>query len=443
MNRILLSLLAIVLLCMFNCSHAFAEKTRLIVTTDIGGADPDDQQSLVHLLTLLDRVDLEGIIHQYAWVSFDKRNEIKPVQAVLNAYENVHDNLLIHNPTFPDVDYLRSIVKYGQPDAAMKYVGEGMDTPGSEWIIQVVDKDDSRPVWIAAWSGMNTLAQALWKVKHTRTESEVKDFVSKIRVYDILGQDDAGAWIVTEFPDIVYIRNKAVYGWPPSDEWFRENVQSVGLLGKQFPNTIWATEGDSPSFLYAIDNGLNFPEHPDWGGWGGRFDIDKVEGIRSMDWVVRSNLDETKYDPYYMLGTSSEESEAIKRWSDDINNDFAARMKWTVTDNFAGANHHPVAAIGKNITTDAISMNVKAGKTCKINAGRSTDPDADLMTYEWIFYKEPSTFKGDLSLIADGANLKINLPQESKGKNIHIILRVTDNGSPALTSYRRVILFVD
>ena len=40
---------------------------------------------------------------------------------------------------------------------------------------------------------MNTLAQALWKVSRTRTPEEVEAFVSKIRIYDILGQDDAGA----------------------------------------------------------------------------------------------------------------------------------------------------------------------------------------------------------------------------------------------------------
>ncbi len=57
------------------------------------------------------------------------------------------------------------------------------DSEGSEWIINVVDKEDTRPVWIAAWSGMNTLAQALWKVSHTRTPKDVEKFVSKLRMY--------------------------------------------------------------------------------------------------------------------------------------------------------------------------------------------------------------------------------------------------------------------
>ena len=428
------------LVCFFATGFIQAEKTRVIVTTDIGGSDPDDQQSLVHLLTLLDRVDLEGFIYQHAWVSFNKGNEVKVVDGVLKAYEKVWSNLCVHSNGFPDVQILRSLVKHGQQEAAMAGVGEEKDSPGSELIIQIIDKDDPRPVWIVAWSGMNTLAQALWKVKQTRTEAEVRKFVEKIRVYDILGQDDAGAWMVTEFPELIYIRNKEVYGWPPSDTWFKENVQSVGELGKQYPNRIWATEGDSPSFLYVIANGLNYPEHPDWGGWGGRFDTKKKEGIRSMDWVVRSNLDETKYDPYLMLGSSSEGSNAIRRWANDINNDFAARMIWTTANRYEEANHHPIAVVGKDKTTDAIYKTVKAGKVIQLDASRSNDPDGDQLTYEWIFYQEPSSFKGKLEFDKGQRKISIAVPMEAKGKNIHLILRITDNGQPALTSYRRVIL---
>ena len=428
------------LFCFFATGFIQAENTRVIVTTDIGGSDPDDQQSLVHLLTLLDRVDLEGFIYQHAWVSFNKGNEVKVVDGVLKAYEKVWSNLRVHSNGFPDVQTLQSLIKHGQQEAAMAGVGEEKDSPGSELIIQNIDKDDPRPVWIVAWSGMNTLAQALWKVKQTRTEAEVRKFVEKIRVYDILGQDDAGAWMVTEFPELIYIRNKEVYGWPPSDTWFKENVQSVGELGKQYPNRIWATEGDSPSFLYVIDNGLNFPEHPDWGGWGGRFDTKKKEGIRSMDWVVRSNLDETKYDPYLMLGSSSEGSNAIRRWANDINNDFAARMIWTTTNRYEEANHHPIAVIGKDNTTDAIYKTVKAGKVIKLDASRSNDPDGDQLTYEWIFYQEPSSFKSKLEFDKGQSKISIAVPMEAKEKNIHLILRITDNGQPALTSYRRVIL---
>ncbi len=419
-----------------------AERNRLIVMSDIGGSDPDDQQSLVHLLTVLDGIDLEGFIYQHAWVSFNKGNEVKVVNEVLSSYEKVFPNLQVHGKGFPNVTVLRQLIKHGQKEAAMHGVGEGKDSPGSELIIEVVDRNDSRPVWIAAWSGLSTLAQALWKVQHTRTPKEVSRFVKKLRVYDILGQDDAGAWLVTQFPELVYIRNKAVYGWAPSDEWTREHVQQIGELGKQYPKRIWATEGDSPSFLYVVDNGLNFPEHPDWGGWGGRFDIDKKENIRSMDWVVKSGLDETKYDPYLMLGASKEGGQAINRWKEDIYNNLAARMIWTVTNNYGEANHHPIAVIGTDKSTCAIYKNVKCGETIKLDASRSSDPDGDQLSYQWFFYQEPSTYIGNLTLDGQGDKLTIHIPSDASGSTIHIILRVSDGGIPSLVAYRRLIVKV-
>lgn len=438
--------LFILLLFLGFCSISLplsAERARMIVLSDIGGSDPDDQQSLVHLLTMLNDVDLEGFIYQHAWVSFNKGNEVTVTEKALDAYAKVWKNLSTHSAGFPDVETLRQRVKHGQKDAAMAGVGEGKDSPGSELIIQVVDCKDARPVWITTWSGMNTLAQALWKVRNTRTAKEVEQFVSKIRVYDILGQDDAGAWIVTEFPDLVYIRNKAVYGWAPDDNWTQKNVQSVGELGKEYPNRKWATEGDTPAFLYLIDNGLNSPEHPDWGGWGGRFDLEKRAGIRSMDWVVRNGLDETKYDPYLMLGASSEGGNAINRWKEDIYNDFAARMKWSVTPAFDAANHHPRAVIGKDRSTRTIHKKVKAGSTLNLNAHRSSDPDGDTLSFQWIHYLEPSSYKGTLTFDGTRERLSLTIPSEAKeGDTIHLILRVTDNRTPRLTHYRRVVVEV-
>lgn len=420
-----------------------SERVRTIVTTDIGGSDPDDQQSLIHLLTMLDCIDLEGFIYQHAWVSFNKGNEVVVTERALDAYEKALPNLRVHNDNYPCVETLRQKVKHGQKEAAMAGVGEGKDSSGAEWIIHVVDSDDPRPVWIAAWSGMNTLAQALWKVQHTRSPKEVEKFVSKIRVYDILGQDDAGAWIVTQFPQLIYIRNKEVYGWAPDDKWTKERVQSMGTLGNEYPNRVWATEGDSPSFLYLIDNGLNAPEHPDWGGWGGRFDLEKKQGIRSMDWVPRSGLDETQFDPYLMIGSAPERADAIRMWQQDIFNDFEARMKWSTTNEYKAANHHPRAIIEKDKSTKVIYKNVKAGGVVKINASRSYDPDNDQLSYQWIYYKEAGNYKGNLTFNDSESKLNLPIPTDAKGTTIHLILRVTDNGSPTLTSYRRVILNVN
>ena len=64
-------------------------------------------------------------------------------------------------------------------------------------------------MWVLVWGGPNCLAQALWKVKATRSESELKSFVSKLRVYAISDQDDSGVWIRKTFKDLFYISVRA------------------------------------------------------------------------------------------------------------------------------------------------------------------------------------------------------------------------------------------
>lgn len=418
-----------------------AEHTRMIVTTDIGGADPDDTQSLVHLMVMLNEVDLEGIISQHAWVPYGTGAD-KVIERVIGAYEKVLPNLRVHDKTFPDANYLRSIVKIGQPKAAIAGVGEGKDSEGSEWIIKAVDKDDPRPIWISAWSGMNTLAQALWKVQHTRSAKETEEFVSKLRVYDVLGQDDAGAWIVKNFPQLTYIRNAKIYGWPENDEWYKKNVQAIGTLGSVYPDRIWASEGDSPALLYCISNGLNAPEHIDYGGWGGRFSTSKTANIEGMDWVKKSNLDEMQFAPYYMYGATDEGANAIIRWKDDIYADFRGRMRWTVTDKYTDANHHPVAVVNKDKTHGIVKIKAKAGKKVKLSAKGSFDPDGDALAYDWIFYKEPSTYQGTIDIKGE-TSASFIVPEDASGKTIHIILRLSDKRKDSLCSYRRIVIDVE
>jgi len=434
-----------IFLCVGYCSAQVnkSDKQRLIVTTDLGGTDPDDIQSMIHLLVCSNAIDIEGLVSSQVWI--DDPDKTDKIKEVLNWYQEVLPRLKKQAVGFPEADYLRSITMQGQEKSNMSGVGFGKDSPGSELIISAVDKKgDNRPVWIAGWGGMNTVAQALWKVKNTRSKKALSAFVSKIRIYDVLGQDDAGAWIAKNFPDIFYIRNKQIYGWAPSDDWTKNNVQNLMPLGRRYPNRIWATEGDTPSFLYVYANGLNVPEHVDFGGWGGRFLSDKVSAIRSMDFVVKSGKDETQYDPYYMYGSAKEGIAAINKWQQHILNNFAARMLWTTTEDYPAVNHHPVAILDGDSSLKCLYKRAKAGKTLIFDASKSNDPDGNQLDYKWFVYNEPGTYLGHITIEeSSSSQCKILVPSDASGKTIHLILQITDNGTPALTAYRRIVINVD
>lgn len=423
-------------------SNSTIYKPRIINTTDLG-ADPDDEQSMVRQLVSANEFDIEGlIVATGCWKKTQSNTEM--LDKIVDVYGEVYSNLKVHAEGFPTPEYLKSISVMGQTGYGMSDVGTGKDSPGSELIIKAVDKDDPRPVWVMGWGGMNIVAQAIWKVRETRSPAELEKFLSKLRLFDILGQDDAGAWIAKNFPEVFYIRATAVYGWAPSDEYLDEHIQNHGPLGAVYPDRKWATEGDTPAFMHVYPTGLNNPNKIDQGGWGGRFSFTKKAGIRSMSEVGKINKEaEQQYDPYYMYGNTSEGAEAIKRWSDAYNNDFAARMDWSVTSDYEGANHHPAAVLNGDQSREVLAMTATVGSSIKLSAAGSSDPDGNELNYTWSFYDKPSSYDGSLTIHnSSSSRAKLEIPKDAGGKTIHMILEVRDNGAPSLYAYRRLIVNV-
>ncbi|MDP3443082.1 MAG: DUF1593 domain-containing protein, partial [Ignavibacteria bacterium] len=281
---------------MVNSQIHFAQenqKHRAIILTDIE-ADPDDTQSLVRLLLYSNEIDIKGLI---ATTSCWKRTSIAPesIENVINAYSKVYSNLIKHEPDFPDTEQLLKLVKKGLPKYGMLGVGEGNDSEGSDWIIKVLEEKDERPLWISVWGGVNTLAQALFKIKNTKSEKEASELIAKLRVYTISDQDDSGIWIRNNFPNLFYIVSpgddygsatwnainsfvKGIDNSLISNNWIANNIQQDhGPLGVIYPDVAYGMEGDTPAFLLLILNGLNEPEHPEWGGWGGRYELYKPD----------------------------------------------------------------------------------------------------------------------------------------------------------------------
>jgi len=450
-----------------------AVRPRVIVLTDIEN-EPDDAMSLVRFLVYANQWDTEALI---ATTSVHLPDRVAParIEAIVRAYGKVRDTLEVHEPGFPTGEHLLSLVRSGAARYGMTAVGRGHDSPGSERIIEVVDADDPRPVWVCVWGGPNCLAQALWKIRATRTPEAVARFVAKLRVYTISDQDDSGPWLRRTFPDLFYVASPGVHQYGGyhyatwigiagdefhgrfaggdfsvvSQPWLDEHVRRKGPLGAEYPPVEFIMEGDTPSFLNLIATGLADPEHPDWGGWGGRYELACPP---QRKWHL-----ERETRPFWtdavdeVMGTDgrwhTDNWCTIWRWRRAFQHDFSSRMDWTVTPRFDDANHPPVPRLGH-----ARELRVPAGGRIALSAAGSTDPDGDALTYRWEHYPEPGTFT-----LASGRSarpLRIENADQPEAMFVapekfgragtaHVVLSVTDAGTPPLTRYERVIVTVE
>jgi len=459
-------ILAALALC-FTAAHAGPgfEKPRVIVISDIGN-EPDDSESFVRFLLYTDQLDAEGFI---AATSTWLRDAIHPEMMLerIAAYGKVLKNLRVHDKAYPDAAYLRTLVKRGQPHYGMSHVGEGYDTEASDWIIHVVDQPDPRPVWIVDWGGAADLAQALYKVRATRTPEQVKAFVAKLRVYSISYQDDAGPWARQNFPHLFWIASINAFSHYDSatwtgisgdvstdphaehvtgpdtrlvtNEWLDAHIRK-GPLGSLYPNWKYIMEGDTPSFLNLVSRGLSDPEHPEWGGWGGRY------GKVTPQYGLYSNTPDTATGVDGKSYTSSQAT--IWRWRKAYQDDFAARIAWTLAPKYKEANHAPIVVLNGTKGFAPVLIKTKFGDRIALSAEGTHDPDGNKLTYKWWIYSDadsPETHPELTVTDSEHAVLTVPtptgaLPGEGPEREVHVILEVWDDGTPALVGYRRAVV---
>ena len=153
MKKVLFFFSFLTIWCLYSKAQvANEDKHRLIVTTDLGGTDPDDVQSMIHLLLCSNMIDIEGLISSQVWM--DDPDKTAKISEVVERFGEVLPRLNKHAEGYPDLNQLQAVIKRGQPVSNMTGVGSGKDSPGSELIISVVDKKkDQRPVWLAALGG--------------------------------------------------------------------------------------------------------------------------------------------------------------------------------------------------------------------------------------------------------------------------------------------------
>jgi hypothetical protein len=415
------------------------------------------------------------------------------INNAVDAYEKVYPNLKVHDPNYPLPALLKSKIRYGN----IEFDGDiSKDSPGSNLIKSLMLDDKPGKLYITAWGGQSTIARALKSIQdeyeNTTRWEVIKNKISrKVILLPSGDQDDTYAkYIKPNWPDIEYrqftggpnygygaqLRTKpgdSVYMTP---QWMTNDITSRGPLGALYrvwgdgkqmvkgdrmdyfgltgysneqlrkmgyavwmpvqPKGAWLGEGDDFTFMNMLGNGLRAYESGSYGGWGGREATNR------------------QYNPFAMpAGDTSQKAmaSALSSMTEQMNKsangypdffpaaqrDFAARLKWSVTPKFSGANHAPMITL-----EGPSSVLVSPGETIKLN-GRVSDPDGDKVSVKWWQF-QVGTYPGKIEILnADTPQAKVTIPKDAvAGQTIHVILEAADHGTPSLTTYKRVIITV-
>lgn len=440
-------------------------KPRLVVLTDIAPADvePDDMESAIRLMAYADMFEIEAIMTTVGWNCDPYPEEwSKYLDQVVEAYGKDVDHLKARSKqkkylTFeeeswrqplgywPSVEYIKSRILPGSHRGGIDVVGEGNDSPGSDFLISLALEDDPRPIYIAAWGGANTLAQAIWRMQQRYGDEEMETFLRKFRIYTITDQDmkydmrmnrdySSHKWLRREFQDnLKFIWDENT--WQLQCELGKQNwakhqqyIQNSSALGSIYPNYKWGVEGDTPSFLYVMPNGLSDPNDPHQANWGGYHTFGLSPDEQTNAW--------TSWEP-----TQKRITEDYKRrfYPDELN-DFCARMQWAQD---GKGNHNPEVYINGKHSSRPLVLKVKAGKKLRLSAKQTVDADKDKLTYQWWQQPEAGSLGTQLSITgAETAVAKIAIPANATGKIFHIVCEVHDDGPFHLVGYQRVIIRV-
>ncbi|MEZ4701048.1 MAG: DUF1593 domain-containing protein [Rhodothermales bacterium] len=253
------------------------ERYRVIVSTDLGGSDGDDIQSMIHFLLYADLFDVEGLI-----ASPPHAGRASDILDVIDVYARDYPRLWVSNAAYPHPDTLRALTKQGATDPAPA-AGWSAPTEGSRWIVRRAHEDDPRPLYVLVWGAITDVAQAL---------HDDPSIAARLRVYFIASwneqQDPAAyAYVDAAFPELWFIRSNTTFrGWYMGGDqagdlgnqtFVQQHVCGHGALGAYFCGIAPALPGeatgrikmgDSPSVAYLLRGD---PDDPESDHWGGRF----------------------------------------------------------------------------------------------------------------------------------------------------------------------------
>lgn len=354
------------------------------------------------------------------------------------------------------------------------------DTPGSDLIKAVLLDNDDAPVYLHAWGGQSTIARALKSIEDeyegTPRWSAIREKVIRKAVIHPSGdQDDTYAnYIRPHWPEIRYRMtldpvNLSYFAAEVvsaedaryfSASWTQSNISARGPAGSFYrvwgdgrqmvagdkfdyfgfagkgadelrregynvwtpikPKGSFIGEGDTPTFLNLIDNGLRGYLDNSFGGWGGY--LDPAPSFVSMREFRRPYSTPARAPTHPFLAAAQR--------------DFAGRLAWSQASSYRAANHHPIIELEIPAT-----LSVEPGAAVPLKA-RWGDPDGNQVSLTWWLLEGKGGRFQKLAIDqkTDGSAVFVVPDTVKPGDRLQIVAEATDNGTPALTRYEKVVL---
>ncbi|UCH64247.1 MAG: DUF1593 domain-containing protein [Fidelibacterota bacterium] len=422
-----------------------------------------------------------GPMESWRWPEGDSH-----IEDAVEVYGRVYPNLKAHDPDYPSPGELESKIRYGN----IEFDGDiSKDSPGSDLIKSLMLDDVPGPLYITACGGQSTIARALKSIQeqyeNTPEWESIREKVSsKVVLLPSGDQDDVYAnYIRPNWPEIDYrqFSSGAGFGYGAqsrataenavyyTSSWMNEHISSQGPLGafyrvwgdgKQMvegdifdyfgfsgytddelremgyivwlpvqEKGSWLGEGDTPTFMNLLDNGLRAYEDASYGGWGGYRLTASAAGL--SPW-------QGDFGGASLQGAQGATGPGYPDFFQEAQNDFVTRLHWSVTPEYAEANHEPEASI-----EGPLSVTAHPGETVRL-AGEVSDPDGDPVSIKWWEFQAADSYEGEVTIASPtSASTDVVVPADAEpGQTIHMILEVTDNAPLPLTRYQRVIITV-
>ena len=414
------------------------------------------------------------------------------IDDAVDVYERVFPNLRVHRPDYPTPAELRSKIRWGN----VEFDGDiSKDTPGSDLIRDLLLDDDPAPVYLLAWGGASTIARALKSIQQRPDWSTIREKVSRKAILSLSGdQDDTYAtYIRPNWPDIrtlpigqggvgvgygAFVFASAENAPYFAVDWTRENVSRQGPIGAHYrvwgdgkqmvpgdifdyfglagqtaaelrakgyivwlpprPAGEFLGEGDTFTFFNLIGNGLGAHRAETLGGWAGRVIANPALRAGAANPATSFQDFMRSLERVGAEGPSTRPASPQPNFTPAAQNDFASRVKWSVTPTYAGANHEPAVSLNGSSRIAA-----RPGETVRLE-GVTSDPDGNAVAVKWWRWKEVDTYPGDVALTnPTSLATSLRVPADAvEGQTIQLVLEATDDGRPALTRYQRVVVLV-